>query len=239
MIRDIIYNKWIIGGIIYIIIIIGVCYLWYQHDTAAARKAAIGFTEVTRKWEAIQDVETESIGEQAADIPMESKTQTTDKATNQIIAAVTEEAKAETQQPTDTPVETAGAVDMPISSFGFGPYPEVPEGCPVNPNLWGRVSEDMELLFRVAIRKWNEGERFNGASTNDGKVYLHYPNTLYVKYRTVENENGSFTKRITHTKSGNISLSQQQMRDGQIPHGIRVLELDREGINPYEYLELP
>ena len=127
-----------------------------------------------------------------------------------------------------------------VSPFGFGPYPEVPEGCPVPRNIWHASDAQMELLFRVAIQKWNEGERFNGCSTGDGKIYLHYPNTVYIQYGEPEvNDSGILICPITHVISANIGISPQQMRAGEIPAGIRVLEYGKDGIDAYEYLDLP
>ena len=137
-------------------------------------------------------------------------------------------------------VKNASTEAVRISPFGFGPYPEVPEGCPVPRNLWNVSDAQLELLFRVAIQKWNEGERFNGCSTGEGKVYLHYPNTVYIQYgEPAVNDDGTITRPITHVISANIGLSPQQMRAGDIPAGIHVLEYGKDGIAPYEYLDLP
>lgn len=135
----------------------------------------------------------------------------------------------------EAPTET-----VRVSPFGFGPYPEVPEGCPVPRNIWHASDAQMELLFRVAIQKWNEGERFNGCSTGEGKVYLHYPNTVYIQYGAPEvNDSGILIRPITHVISANIGMSPEQMRAGEIPAGIHVLEYGKDGIDPYEYLDLP
>lgn len=135
----------------------------------------------------------------------------------------------------EAPTET-----VRVSPFGFGPYPEVPEGCPVPRNIWHASDAQMELLFRVAIQKWNEGERFNGCSTGDGKVYLHYPNTVYIQYgEPAVNDSGILIRPITHVISANIGMSPEQMRAGDIPAGIHVLEYGKDGIDPYEYLDLP
>lgn len=40
MYRDFLINKWIIGGVLLLIIIAGGCYFWYQHSLADDRKAA-------------------------------------------------------------------------------------------------------------------------------------------------------------------------------------------------------
>lgn len=233
-----IYTKWLIGGIILLIMVSGVCYLWYQHDTAPYRKEAVKADELARQWETAKKKNIDSDTKQAIDATFLNKT-----------VPITEEISEVgfvKEKNTDNPVEDMSSTNKAkervekgkVSPHGLGPFPDIPEGCPVNPNAWGVASKEMEMLFRVAIKKWNAGERFSGASIDDGKVYLHYPDTIYVQYRTVKNLDGTISKRITHTKSGNISLTQDQMMKGLIPKGIRVLELSNEGINPYEYLEL-
>ena len=240
MTRDITPIKWIIGAIAFLIIIAGVCYLWYQHDTAPYRQEAAEVDKLLRQWEATQKAGTED-KQTAADVSVAGRMPTTEKTRTEVTNAVLrtdintdvvpEDASAPTQEMDNT--ET-----VRVSPHGFGPYPEIPEGAPIG-EFHESDDVEMELLLRVAVKAWNEGERFLGASNDNGKVYLHYPNTVYVRYRTIINWDGTFRKRFTSALSGNIHLTQQQMRNGQVPPGIRVLELDKEGINPYEYLDLP
>ena len=44
----------------------------------------------------------------------------------------------------------------------------------------------------VIVKKWNEGDRdFVGVSTYDGKVYLHAPNVVYVKWMDTQQPDGT------------------------------------------------
>ncbi len=96
--------------------------------------------------------------------------------------------------PDDVVLEEEPLEDVPVSPYGFGPYPEVPVGfsehlMPVwtmsedeKERLAGRLV-DFELMSRVLIKLWNQGDRdFVGVlrRDNDGKVYPTYPNTMYV-----------------------------------------------------------
>ena len=54
---------------------------------------------------------------------------------------------------------------------------------------------ERELLGLVLVKKWNEGDRnFVGVSMDDGKVYLHYPNVVYVKWEDTQLPDGTITK---------------------------------------------
>ena len=158
---------------------------------------------------------------------------------------------AQAQNETESSAGTAGTVetvetgDVPVSAFGFGPFPEVPEGMvdvagnPFEPE-WRegdypdyKFSREFELIDRVKIKKWKEGDRdVVGASFQYNKVYLNYPNTVYVWYT---DEDGEETSLDT---SGPVSISIEQIQSGNIPPGIRVIDGETGGIDPFEYLGL-
>ena len=53
-----------------------------------------------------------------------------------------------------------------------------------HPFSWTGKDVEAELVMRVMIKVWNEGERgFYGGYMVDGKVLLHVPNTVYFRYR--------------------------------------------------------
>ena len=243
MYRDILTNKWVLGGVGFLIVLSVACVLWYQHDIAPEKKAAADAQELLRQWELSQATDTDSVAGQVADASVESSTLTAEKPiTERTVPANAKDVVSDAPQ--------SGAAGIPsventepvrMSPHGFGPYPEIPEGAPIAA-FHESDSVQMELILRVAVKAWNEGERFRGAS-GDGiteKVYLHYPNTMYVWYTTVDNGDGTFSRRISRGKSGNdVNLSEEQIRTGNIPPGIRIIEMDEGGIDPYEFLGLP
>ena len=247
MTRDIITNKWFIGAIALLIIFAGACYLWYQHDTAPYRQEAAESAKLLRQQEAAKKVDTVNEAVQAAEkAPAESNTLTTEKPINAITAEV--ENNTEVEKQTNTPAGTAQAEDVPVSPFGFGPYPDVPEGMldsvgNVYRPIWDRpkfpnimLPERAELMSRVAIKAWQEGLHRNwiGIGGANGKIYFNYPNTIYVWYGEREEVDGTITRYFTRVK-GKI-LSPEQMRLGIAPSGMRVLDGETEGIEPYAYL---
>lgn len=139
------------------------------------------------------------------------------------------------------------------SPFGFGPYPEVPDGMldavgnPYRP-IWNHpkwpdgigLPRKAELLSRVIIKAWEEGlhRDYIGCSTEgDCIVYFNYPNTIYVWYgKPIEEDDGSITIPFKQVKG--MTMSQEQMRYGIVPNNVRVLDGETEGIDAYEYLGL-
>ena len=95
-----------------------------------------------------------------------------------------------------------------------------------------------ELWGLVVLKKWNEGDRdFVGSDMdmNTGKVYLYYPNVVYVKWEDTELPDGTTTKHASKISGGNSTIT-DQVRDGILPPGVLVLDMDASGIDPYAYL---
>ena len=59
--------------------------------------------------------------------------------------------------------------DEITSPYGFGPYPELPEGY--GPITWPRESVNSELMIRVRIKLMKQGVPVEGSVMSDGLVY--------------------------------------------------------------------
>ncbi len=234
-----IYNRWILGGIALLIIIAGGCYLWYQHSLADERKAALDAQKLLRQSE-IEKSEKGKVAEQAADAPVDSNKPTTEKPIPQTMGTVVKGTKTKTQQQSETSANIAADVseDVPVSPFGFGPYPKLGD-YPYKVIWANKDSPRAELLTRVLIKLWNEGEKnFRGGSTHNGKVYPHYYDTVYVTFSPIRNKEG----KIIGQSSDILSGTQVQFTRADLlnpPPGLRVLDLESSGIDPYQYLNLP
>ena len=124
--------------------------------------------------------------------------------------------------------------------------PQVPPDIPF-PIAWLRpekkaVSIDeltqRELWGLVLVKKWNEGDRdFVGTDMDmdTGKVYLYYPNVVYVKWEDTELPDGTITKHASKISGGDSTIT-DQVREGILPPGVLVLDMDASGIDPYVYL---
>ena len=124
--------------------------------------------------------------------------------------------------------------------------PQVPPDIPF-PIVWLRpekkaVSIDeltqRELWGLVLVKKWNEGDRdFVGTDMDmdTGKVYLYYPNVVYVKWEDTELPDGTITKHASKISGGDSTIT-DQVSEGILPPGVLVLDMDASGIDPYVYL---
>ena len=95
---------------------------------------------------------------------------------------------------------------------------------------------ERELAGLVLVKKWTQGDRdFVGYAIHDGKVYLSYPNVVYVKWEETQLPDGRITKYASEMSGGDGTII-DQVREGRLPVGVLVLDMDAAGIDPYEYL---
>ena len=148
--------------------------------------------------------------------------------------------------PTDD-VSTEVSEDVPVSPYGFGPYPEIPAGYPLAgsvPWLWteedfARIENDpgyqdmrmlrgisfrdemiiYELMSRVGIKLWNEGHRFDGITTLDqtGRFYPNEPDVLYVEWQETELPNGEMRRYMSGTIGSAVSGLSIAAQEGREP----------------------
>jgi len=123
--------------------------------------------------------------------------------------------------------------------------PQVPPDLPF-PVVWlqpkakaVRINEltQRELWGLVMVKKWKEGNRFVGTSMDmdTGKVYLYYPNVVYVKWEDTQLPDGTLTKYASEVSGGDSTIA-DQVSNGILPPGVLILDMDSSGIDPYEYL---
>lgn len=158
--------------------------------------------------------------------------------------------------PDDFVSEETAVEDVPVSPYGFGPYPEVPSDFPGTP-MWEKdldalgfsetEKKNSELLSRVLIKLWVEqgiGSYLGGSVSNDtGLVYPHFENTIYVKRIVERNPDGTEHGVFARIKSpGNMFITAEETErfrlTGETPPGVQVLQIDTDGIDPYEFLNL-
>ena len=250
MYRDILTNKWVLGGIGFLIVLSVACVLWYQHDTADERKAAADAKKLLRQSEITKKAtDTDGETEQAADVaPAESETPTAEKPVNKNTAEVGNNTEAETQQQSETPSETETVSEARVSPYGFGPYPEVPEGFS-RPVKFPSISPDHELMTRVEIKLYKQGVDVKGATMMNGLVFPIIKGQVYVKWDSYEGPSGVVryisrmsgfpvdTKRIREIRAG--KEKHKSFTEADIPSDIKLVSFDDGGIDPYTFLDLP
>ena len=136
-----------------------------------------------------------------------------------------------------TPTESGE--DARISPHGFGPYPIIPAGAPI-PEFKESHDVDTELMLRVAVKAWNEGERFESMfyDRSRGRIYLNYSDVAYVKYaHEIDEQTGKKKIESISATPGNKGIL-KMIRDGNIPVSIKLIDIEKAGIKPFKYLDL-
>lgn len=244
MYREFLMNKWVLSGVAFLILFSFSCYLWYEYETVPYKQEATETAEIARQWKTEKSRTSGLVETVSAQPDGDSRA-----STGQPITQTTTNDVVETEN-RKYPVKTDGKPqveqnDVSVSPFGFGPYPKVPEDYPSKvswnrhyPDATDEVRRELELISRVLVKLWTDGDKnFRGGSTYKGKVYPHYNDTVYVKYKYGMID-GRWTKYGVRAKSGpQVSYNMSDL-DNPPPH-LRILDLDSSGFDPYQFLDLP
>ena len=122
--------------------------------------------------------------------------------------------------------------ELKASPFGFGAFPKIPTDFP-DQNIWNVVEKrsvhdpdgarTLELLARVRIKLWEEGKRTKGIIMDPSSGLVYSDPNIKILPRT----SPDLPKYDTYFDEGVIP-----------PEGI-VVEFLKDGIDPYEFLNLP
>ena len=250
MFRDFLTNKWILGGIAFLIVFAIACVLWYRYDTAPYRRDAAKTAEVAREWEAEKAASDNEI-EQAADASAESNMLTAEEPAKPELPRIGEIVDGRiflgTEPPSPELLAQFGilppAQDEIISPYGFGPYPELPEGF--GPITWPRKSANSELRIRVKIKLLKQGVPVKGSVMENGLVYPIIKGVRYVIWG--ESDGKQYLLRsLGHPDDGHYMRAirkEKNARDESITAadfpGIKLIPFEEGGIDPYTFLDLP
>ena len=243
MYRDILTNKWVLGGVGFLIVLSVACVLWYQHDIADDKKAAADAEEMLRQSEIAKKSDTGSVMEQATDVTAADSTQNTaEKPRTEIKDEFKKDITSVKTTVNLTQQMQAINKEVYVSPYGFGPYPDLPPGFPEN--YWDTRSrnKEAELLARVRIKLVEQGKNVTGVGMLNGLVFPTIPGTIYVEWRWDEVEKERYVGLIMGDPFTINSipghLPGRRLREKDIPAGIEVINYLNEGIDPYQFLGL-
>ncbi|MDE0485110.1 MAG: hypothetical protein OXI67_21245 [Candidatus Poribacteria bacterium] len=251
MIRDILTNKWCIGGFGFLIIFAVLCYFWYQHDIASFQQQLSATDDIILQGDMSQKAQKNV----QTDVPLTESFKSVENMSESVedMSVSTEE----TIQKTDTLEKNIDlTADVPTSPFGFGPYPEVPADYPFQERLWDNATPEHELLVRVRVKLWKQGTQTIGAmfDDNNGLIYPSIPGVIYVQWQNTKNDDPEFAgRRYVSLIMGDGDTAKQwessYLIDGKYEpigvdndneaSGIKVYEYPNGGINPHKFLDLP
>ena len=250
MLSDIFTNKWILGGIILLIIVAGGCYFWFEYTTSQYEKEAAETEEFTRQWKKDRQAKQERSTEPetaSPKAPAESDTLNAEKQRTNV-TRVTD--KSSTTQ-AGNPAQNAETADVRVSPHGFGPFPEVPKDYPVQ-EVFEAISENpyfsenpnFELMARVRIKLWKQGIQTTGIHSSNGLFYPTIPGTIYIEHERIEFPPGivGFDRSLSGDPKALQRLGQINwdlpLEQISFPPDITVIDAKEGGINPYHFLNL-
>lgn len=265
MLRDVFFNRAIVAGtVFFLLMVVGAqFYSWHVRRTTDAElhwsgRAVRALENRTQTRTAADTVDTSTVDFEQAEISLETHdAQPMDDGTAALPsddAAAIDLSAAFLSD--DFVSEEEPAEPVPLSPYGYGPYPEVPADYPETLMpvwTWSEDErqlhetsrlEDFELMGRVLIKLWNQGDRdFSGVIRDDenGKVYPLYSDRAYVTWRELKDESGKVLFRYPgnlRAANGFPHLSFRDFMEGTIPTGIHFIERESAGIDPYHFLDL-
>lgn len=256
MLRDVLFSRAILVGFLFFILIVGGSLFYSWHVQREEREILEKHDRIMQQLEADKDIrfaqkpETVMNSENLNRLEMPPPTDASLMKSEDIEISLRVNADvnldiAGVDKNRETTIE--GAADVPVSPFGFGPYPSIPEDFPFPfPDYFDKaITPEDELMKRVRVKLWQQGIRTVGIGFSN-RTQLVYPTirgTLYVGW----GKQSDGTRYISSMK-GDPDDVQRIMnarefpwlpaRERDIPPDIKVLELS-EGIDSYEFLNLP
>ena len=130
-------------------------------------------------------------------------------------------------------------------------YPKVPDDYPFNTPIWQRPEEEQArippeqlekriLLNMAMVKLWSGGDHdFTAAVIENGTFYPIYPDVAYVEWEQYKESDGTIYRYVGSvlTSSENDSDAiMEQLNKGETPAGIRIVDYQSAGIDPYEFL---
>ena len=245
MLHDVLTNKWVLGCIMFVVILTVTvfCLLWYHWSVApykAEAERASRLLRQSRSAGTLTDTagsseRSDEIYSSSGEMPITSENPS-DKQSELISESKVESDLVDTdlalvpQKPKET--------KQRVSKFGLGPFPELP---PDFPRKKWRNHYDLigELFERVEVKLWEQGIRDIrgiGYDHHTGLIHLNRPGIVYVEYEYTETEDE--INRYLHVCGSPISEEDIELlrQDKPVP-GLTVLKMS-DGIEPYSFLNL-
>ena len=249
MFRDILSSKLVIAGLTCCVLIVAGSLLYRWHVVSSLRKDEARTQRFLQQLESSdgprapqQETTTDAQEEQAA-APVATDDDAASVPDISVPRPNSKAARVDTAKAPEATVANEKTTNVPVSPYGFGPYPELPEGWPSD--IWPRSSPEHELMMRVEIKLISQGINVIGSTMGDGLVYPTIQDTVYIEWdeedgeKYISNLSGdpAACKRINAIEEA--KGEHERFTEADIPSDIKVLSFQEGGIDPYQFLELP
>ena len=257
MLRDLLASRAILAGLVFFVLVVGgsLFYSWHVQRTTAAESTRTNamlqqFKHQNQIPSAQDTIDPSTIDFEHAETPLEtSEVQMSDDTDRSSIDEASEFADVtDAFLPDDFVSEESPAEDVPVSPYGFGPYPELPPEFPEN--YWDGLSKGHELIARVWMKLLEQGVDVTGGSIQNGLVYPNIRGTIYIEWDGVRTERVGTERYISRMMGDHDTIRRirdlrdpdayplQSLKEKDIPAGITVVNYPDSGVDPYQFLDL-
>ena len=249
MFRDLLSSKLVIAGLTCCVLLVAGSLLYRSHVVSGIRKDEARTQQFLQQLESSDRLSAPQQQEATTDAPEGHATTpvATDDAAESMpdISVPRPNSKAAHVDTAEAPEATVAGektTDVPVSPYGFGPYPELPEGWPAD-QIWPCISANHELMMRVEIKLAHQGLDVMGSIMENGLVYPTISDTVYIEW--AKNARRQYIRGMAGDPDACDRIRAIEDERGirftaaDIPSDIKVLSFQEDGIDPYEFLDLP
>ena len=248
MFRDILSSKLVIAGLTCCVLLITGTLLYRRHvlddirkDEARTQRFLQQLKSSDRPSAPQQQETTTDAQEEQAAAPVATDDDAVSVPDISVPRPTEKAAHVDTAAPEEM-VSEEDTTDVPVSPYGFGPYPELPEGWPAD-QIWPRISAEHELMMRVEIKLAHQGLDVTGSIMENGLVYPTISDTVYIEWD--KNARRQYIREMAGDPDAcdRIGAIEDErgvrFTEADIPSDIKVLSFQEGGIEPYAFLDLP
>lgn len=249
MLRDILSSKLVIAGFIGCVLLVAgsLLYGWHverdiRNDEAKTERflQQLENRQTTRTPQPPETTDRDAKEQAAAPVATDNGAATVSDTPERLPNS--KAARGDTAPAPEETISKEDTADISISPYGFGPYPELPAGWPAD-QIWPRISANHELMMRVEIKLAHQGIDVMGSIMENGLVYPMITGTVYVEWAQTERRQYIRNMAGDPDACDRIRAIEDErgvrFTEADIPSDIKVLSFPQEGIDPYEFLDLP
>lgn len=246
MLRDLLTSRAILAGLaFFVLVVVGTeLYSWHVRRTGAAElQRTIQALQALKNRNAAYTSQAPETRTPTAEVQID-RHNTGPQIADDTAAFSDEAERADTSLPDNLVSEETPAAEVPVSPYGFGPYPEVPSEMPAD--TFPSPSADHELIARVRIKLLAEGINARGVNMENDWVYPVIPGIAYVKWEEYERPDGVvryISDLLAHPSDGlRIDAIREEkgraFTEADIPSDIKLMSFEEGAIDPYRFLGL-
>ena len=246
MLRDILSSKLVIAGLTCCLLLVAGSLLYRSHVVSSIRKDEARTQQFLQQKTATDRAPQQETTDGGVEKPAAAPVATDDDAASvpdiSVPRPTEKAARVDTAAAPEEMATDEDTTDVPVSPYGFGPYPELPEGWPAD-QIWPRISAEHELMMRVEIKLAHQGIDVMGSIMENGLVYPMISDTVYAEWD--KNARRQYIRNLAGDPDACERIRAIEDERGirftaaDIPSDIKVLSFQEGGIDPYEFLDLP